>query len=196
MVNHRFQLTRRLSHSKTVKKTDARGFTIIEIMIVLAIAGLIMLVVFLAVPALQKSARDTGRKEAASIVLTQLNEYKMNNSLSFPDNSQRCQFIKQYLTQYVSPTAACVDGGCTDGVFVQGTEYSFCFHTSNSSPHEYLSTNEDEISIQAAHWCNYAIGVTNNGGDPIYSNGNELDFRFGTVWLSLERARMFCIDNH
>ena len=39
-----------------------KGFTIIEVLIVLAIAGLIMLIVFLAVPALQRNARNTNRK--------------------------------------------------------------------------------------------------------------------------------------
>ena len=34
---------------------DAKGFTIIEVALVLAIAGLIFLVVFLALPALQRS---------------------------------------------------------------------------------------------------------------------------------------------
>ena len=40
-------------------KKHRSGFTIIEIMIVLAIAGLIMLIVFLAVPALQRASRNT-----------------------------------------------------------------------------------------------------------------------------------------
>lgn len=47
-----------------LKKTSANkdGFTIIEVMIVLAIAGLILLIVFLAVPALERSSRNTSRK--------------------------------------------------------------------------------------------------------------------------------------
>lgn len=55
---------------------DNKGFTIIEIMIVLAIAGLIMLIVFLAVPALQRNQRNTNRKSdvgrIASSVITLL----------------------------------------------------------------------------------------------------------------------------
>jgi prepilin-type N-terminal cleavage/methylation domain-containing protein len=46
---------------KKLKKSDS-GFTIIEVMIVLAIAGLILLIVFLAVPALQRSSRNSQRK--------------------------------------------------------------------------------------------------------------------------------------
>ena len=44
-----------------IGKKRAEGFTIIEVLIVLAIAGLILLVVFLAVPALQRNARNTQR---------------------------------------------------------------------------------------------------------------------------------------
>ena len=40
-----------------LKKSDKDGFTIIEVMIVLAIAGLILLIVFLAVPALQLTCK-------------------------------------------------------------------------------------------------------------------------------------------
>jgi prepilin-type N-terminal cleavage/methylation domain-containing protein len=36
-------------------KNNKKGFTIIEVLIVLAIAGVIMVIVFLAVPALQRN---------------------------------------------------------------------------------------------------------------------------------------------
>jgi prepilin-type N-terminal cleavage/methylation domain-containing protein len=44
---------------KSINKPKAHGFTIIEVVLVLAIAGLIFLIVFLALPALQRSQRDT-----------------------------------------------------------------------------------------------------------------------------------------
>jgi prepilin-type N-terminal cleavage/methylation domain-containing protein len=47
---------------KNYKTKDQKGFTIIEVLIVLAIAGLILLIVFLAVPALQRNSRNTQRK--------------------------------------------------------------------------------------------------------------------------------------
>lgn len=43
-----------------------KGFTIIEVVLVLAIAGLIFLMVFLALPALQRSQRDTQRRDDLS----------------------------------------------------------------------------------------------------------------------------------
>src|SRR6476659_351152 len=66
-----------------LKKQD-QGFTIIEVMIVLAIAGLIMLIVFLAVPALQRNSRNTQAKNAAAAILATINEYQTNNNGSNP----------------------------------------------------------------------------------------------------------------
>lgn len=45
------------------------GFTIIEVVLVLAIAGLIFLMVFIALPALQRSQRDSQRKNQAQTVI-------------------------------------------------------------------------------------------------------------------------------
>lgn len=44
------------------QKSSEKGFTIIEVVLVLAIAALIFLIVFLAVPTLQRSQRDTQRR--------------------------------------------------------------------------------------------------------------------------------------
>ncbi|MEK7152913.1 MAG: type II secretion system protein [Patescibacteria group bacterium] len=60
------------------------GFTIIEVLIVLAIAGLILLVVFLAVPALQRNSRNTQRKNEVSAILGGINEWANNNSGKLP----------------------------------------------------------------------------------------------------------------
>jgi len=66
------------------KLKQSTGFTIIEVMIVLAIAGLIMLIVFLAVPALERSSRNTQRKNDASNILGGLNDYVNNNNGELP----------------------------------------------------------------------------------------------------------------
>ena len=60
-------------------KKENKGFTIIEVLIVLAIAGLIMLIVFLAVPALQRSSRNNGRNADASRVAAAISECISNN---------------------------------------------------------------------------------------------------------------------
>jgi prepilin-type N-terminal cleavage/methylation domain-containing protein len=61
-----------------------QGFTIVEIMIVLAVAAVIMLVVFLAVPALQRNNRNTQRRNDATHLAGLLNEYAANHSGQMP----------------------------------------------------------------------------------------------------------------
>ncbi|HSW37399.1 MAG TPA: type II secretion system protein [Candidatus Saccharimonadales bacterium] len=61
-------------------KKSNRGFTIIEVLIVLAIAGLILLIVFLAVPALQRNARNTTKRSDASKALGAVGEYVSNHN--------------------------------------------------------------------------------------------------------------------
>jgi prepilin-type N-terminal cleavage/methylation domain-containing protein len=65
-------------------KKKSEGFTIIEVLIVLAIAGLIMLIVFLAVPALQRNSRNNSRRNDASRVLAAANEWRTNNNNQMP----------------------------------------------------------------------------------------------------------------
>ncbi|HET7302280.1 MAG TPA: type II secretion system protein [Candidatus Saccharimonadales bacterium] len=65
-------------------KNRKDGFTIIEVLIVLAIAGLIMLIVFLAVPALQRNSRNTQRKNDVANILGAVNEFTNNNGGTLP----------------------------------------------------------------------------------------------------------------
>ncbi len=65
-------------------KKSNNGFTIIEVMIVLAIAGLILLIVLLAVPALQRNSRNTQLKNDASAIAAGVSEFKSNNDGTVP----------------------------------------------------------------------------------------------------------------
>lgn len=62
------------------KLNNQKGFTIIEVLIVLAIAGLIMLIVFLAVPALQRNSRNTTRNSEASRINALVTECMANRN--------------------------------------------------------------------------------------------------------------------
>lgn len=70
------------------KTQTVKGFTIIEVVLVLAIAGLIFLMVFVALPALQAGQRDTARKNDASTVLSAINTYVSGNRGNFPTTAQ------------------------------------------------------------------------------------------------------------
>ena len=66
-----------------------KGFTIIEVVLVLAIAALIFLMVFIALPALQKSQRDTARKNDVSVISGAVSSWQGNNrSGTFPTAAQ------------------------------------------------------------------------------------------------------------
>lgn len=65
-------------------RKKSQGFTIIEVLIVLAIAGLILLIVFLAVPALQRNSRNTQRKNDVAALGGSITEYANNNNGALP----------------------------------------------------------------------------------------------------------------
>lgn len=56
-----------------------KGFTIIEVVLVLAIAGLIFLMIFIAWPALQRGQRDTARKADANVVVSAIGSLRSNS---------------------------------------------------------------------------------------------------------------------
>lgn len=69
-----------------VQKNSEKGFTIIEVVLVLAIAGLIFLMVFIALPALQRNQRDTARKTDVSSIASAVTSYTSNNRGGAPAN--------------------------------------------------------------------------------------------------------------
>lgn len=71
--------------NQTQQKT---GFTIIEVVLVLAIAGLIFLMVFIALPALQSSQRDQARKSDVSTMASSVSNFTGNNRGKFPTTTQ------------------------------------------------------------------------------------------------------------
>ena len=66
------------------RSSQKHAFTIIEVVLVLAIAGLIFLMVFIALPALQRSQRDSQRKQDMARLKDAIERYKSNNSGKLP----------------------------------------------------------------------------------------------------------------
>ncbi len=94
-----------------------KGFTIIEVVLVLAIAALIFLMVFIALPALQRSQRDTARKNDVSIVASAVSSWQGNNRSSaskWPSGTQ----ILQYATNKSDNTTTVT---ADDGTAAVGT---------------------------------------------------------------------------
>ena len=83
-----------------------KGFTIIEVVLVLAIAGLIFLMVFVALPALQRSQRDTQRRQDYADLSSAISNYMTNNNGKLPPESSG----KLKADQYINSTGKTPDG--------------------------------------------------------------------------------------
>ena len=70
-----------------MKQQDKDGFTIVEVMLVLGIGGLIFLMVFLALPSLNRAQRDSRRRDDIAILLRKIKDYQTNNRGALPTGS-------------------------------------------------------------------------------------------------------------
>lgn len=94
-------------------RKEKEGFTIIEVLIVLAIAGLIILIVLLAVPALQRNARNTAIKSDVGNVLSGITEFTGANNGSMPTTLAQSADTITYSRTGGNSTIAKVQGSTT-----------------------------------------------------------------------------------
>lgn len=152
-----------------------KGFTIIEVVLVLAIAALIFLMVFIALPALQRSQRDTQRKDDLSRVQTAITNYQGNNRNALPTDWDA------FTTNYLKAGGdAFTDPSGKDYVFVADTKQS-----------ETPSTRDMNDTAQASVRIFYAIGYTCNGES---LNGGQ-GARKIALRMVLEGGGVSCISN-
>lgn len=195
---------------KTTSKMnpDERGgFTIIEVVLVLAIAGLIFLMVFIALPALQRAQRDTQRRTQMANLQTAITQYQTNNngklpaegqieskdegeldlqnnypcgsSTSVTNNSASC-FIRNYLN---SVTA--VENEFTDP---RGPAYGLTIMKFTGAG--------DELTLTAADYDEHMVYIIEKakcgeGESAVYSS-NSRDY---AIMLKLEGSGTYCKDN-
>lgn len=138
--------------SKEFRK-NVKGFTIIEVMIVLAIAALILLAVFLAVPALQRNSRNTQRKHDIGNLLTAITVFESNNSGTVPTIA--CGSNGSYKVS----TGSCATPGGTPAAFKMGFYTSVpAFLTGTQS-----ARTTDVLQIAKGAKCTAAGGSTATG---------------------------------
>ena len=159
----------------TKEKTKVKkGFTIIEVVLVLAIAGLIFLMVFVALPALQRSQRDTQRRDDMARLATAITQFQTNNNNKVPmamgnNKPSSADFISKYL------------GGADSFKDPDGEPYTISFNTGTS------------ISVPAS--VNHTIYVNNKArcnGESVQGSGNTNDY---VIVYKLEGSGTFCQDN-
>ena len=142
-----------------------KGFTIIEVVLVLAIAALIFLMVFIALPALQRNQRDTQRRSDAGSFVSQISQYSTNNKGAIHDSAAD---VTSFVTNYMK--------GGTGGSFndpKSGNPYTVTY--SIGAP-----TTEGVIYYHNSATCD---------GETIINSTNP---RIGAVAMKLEGAGVFC----
>ncbi len=95
-----------------------KGFTIIEVVLVLAIAGLIFLMVFVAYPALQRAQHDTQRTDDMGNVQAALIRWQNNHSNNLPGpprGEETAVFDATSDETMNSETGEFAEGACGDG---------------------------------------------------------------------------------
>lgn len=140
------------------KTNSERGFTIIEVVLVLAIAGLIFLMVFIALPALQRSQRDTQRRDDVSRINTQIGNYQNSARGGVPQEDDLASFIDDYL-------------GGESGALTEGGEYN------DPSGGAYdLSWDADPVAAPGQADILYRTGskcADNGSGDAVSADGDR-----------------------
>ena len=166
-------------------KSQRKGFTIIEVVLVLAIAGLIFLMVFVALPALQRSQRDTQRRDDMARFLSQLNQRQANNNGKVPSDgltSGQAAAYTTFIDEYLKV------GGDTFSDPSTGSDYHIYKFTKCESGSCTSTTTDDgakmgEISVYSNAKC--------DGESPTYVQGD----RKIAITLKLEGAGIYCGNN-
>ena len=181
---------------------NKKGFTIIEVVLVLAIAGLIFLMVFIALPALQRSQRNTQREDDLARVITGVNNFQTNNNGKVPfgyDNAKIGDFVNRY-----------IDKNCTVEETTRSGELGKSFKCGDNSnefrdPQGNPYWMSDGGEVKANGSASFAGASETSYGFIGYANatcGDEGKYLKGTgkrdvaVFMRLEGGAIACNDNH
>ena len=182
---------------------DMGGFTIIEVVLVLAIAGLIFLMVFIALPSLQRSQRDTERRNALENVSSQITQSQTKNNGKLPndgsvdavEDGQLADMDDEWDCSRTNPNAAkCfirnyLNGvNATENAFIdpQGWAYGLTIET----------LEEDEFFLQNTDYDKYMVYIEKKAkcdGERAIPSNNARDY---AILYKLEGSGTYCHDNN
>lgn len=158
-------------------------------MIVLAIAGLIMVIVFIAVPQLQRAQRDNARQSIANRIKAEIETYAGNNQGLYPFSTcigpgttgQWCDFI----TRYISGKVNVKDPSTGNDVIT----------ASSGRPQAYVSTT-NPLPPTTQGQIVIAYGAKCNGEQLTNSGTASPNSRTYALMIGLDRSNtVYCIDN-
>ena len=174
---------------------NKKGFTIIEVVLVLAIAGLIFLMVFIALPALQRSQRNTQREDDLARIITAVNNYQSNNQGKVPfKDGAGIDELGKFVSRYVDSTCA-VDGGaikCSDNSneFRDPQGETYKIENKGKAP----AGDGTDVSTNMVEKTFYGYYNATCGDEGIVKAGTG--DRDVAVFMKLEGGAIACNDNH
>ena len=178
------------------KENSKKGFTIIEVVLVLAIAGLIFLMVFIALPAMQRGQRDTQRRDDMARFLSQLNQYQSNNSGKTPLDSTGKATVsayKDFVARYLALGTVNDKGeivNAKDKFEDPSTGKIYAIKQVNACPSGSECTNKSSSDTEMGNIYVYT-NATCDGENPTYVQGA----RKIAITLKLEGAGIYCGHN-
>lgn len=150
------------------------GFTIIEVMIVLAVAGLIMAIVLVAIPQLQRNQRNSARTDIMGRIKTEIDSYAGNNNGRIPtDSTEISGFNSRYLNGVNTEDPQ--SGTNMQPAYFSGT-------VSNGIPTGAMLPGVGSVNYVDGKACD---------GESIIDGSN----RTYALWTQLEGGAIFCLDN-
>ncbi len=166
-------------------QSKEKGFTIIEVVLVLAIAGLIFLMVFIALPALQRNQRDTQRRNDIGRVQTAIASYSSANRGSIPTNWSN--FTTQYLSvggdSFIDPS------GAVSGQASQDT-YNFVSRAANSAVGAFSAESGTGLTQNVIFYTTSAICNASDSSLAQAAGSRKVAFR-----IALEGGGTYCVNN-
>ena len=163
------------------KEKSSKGFTIIEVVLVLAIAGLIFLMVFIALPALQRNQRDTQRKTDMGRLSTALVNYTNSNRGALPSTNGWSSFVGSYLT--AGGDAFLDPSGATSGQ-TGATTYVLTPSTDATISTTFGNGGQNVIFYSPGYVCGASSDSISSGGS------RKVAFR-----MVLEGGGYYCVNN-
>ncbi len=166
-----------------MNSTRTKGFTIIEVVLVLAIAGLIFLMVFIALPTLQRNQRDTQRRDDVARIKAQVNQYQANLKGVIPsDSTAGCAIAAGNAGDFISRY---LETGAAANTFVDpaGTPYRSASCIAPINPMT-AAAPVGQWFFDAGSICGATEGSTAAGGARDYA-----------IVMKLEGSGIACVDS-
>lgn len=157
-----------------------KGFTIIEVVLVLAIAGLIFLMVFIALPALSRNQRDTQRKNDLSRAQTAITSFSSNNRGAIPTDWDGT-FKTAYLT---AGTESFVDPSGANSANSSFTSYSFTLLAADKTTPAFSTADSQNVIY-------YTVATTCGDDGAVVTAGS----RKVSLRMALEGGGSACVNN-